>query len=73
MIDFDDLFLYDIDVLPYNKTRKNYLEKRGLIKCGFCKYHKNENVERVPYERKHNKRKLTDRSTIRKICFDDEE
>lgn len=27
----------------YNKSRKHYLEKKGLIRCSYCRYHKGEN------------------------------
>ena len=28
----------------YRKARKLFLEMKGLIVCGYCKYHKNENL-----------------------------
>ena len=27
----------------FNRTYKQYLEKKGKIKCCYCKYHENEN------------------------------
>ena len=27
----------------YNRNRKNYLEKKGLIRCSYCQYHRGEN------------------------------
>lgn len=31
----------------YNRLRKQYLNKKGLIRCSLCGYHKNENT--TPY------------------------
>lgn len=33
----------------YNKTRKSYLEKQGLIRCCWCGYHKGENCNHKWY------------------------
>lgn len=33
----------------YNKTRKEYLEKKGKIRCSWCKYHKGENSRDKAY------------------------
>jgi len=46
----------------WNKVRKKYLEKRGLIKCGFCKYNRGENSKR---KEKPNKYKNIDRDSIK--------
>lgn len=64
---------YCVDSNPYNKDRKNKLSKSGKIKCAFCKYHRDENSERVPYERKNKKHSLKNRDSIRKfIILDDD-
>ena len=33
----------------YNKTRKEYLERKGLIHCSWCAYHHGENEDNKYY------------------------
>lgn len=30
----------------YRVSRKHYLANKGSVRCTFCKYHRNENVDR---------------------------
>jgi len=61
MIDTNDYEQYNMTTSPYNKTRKFYLAKQGLIKC-----------DRIPYERKNNKSRLNNRESIRRYEVIDE-
>jgi len=67
MIDTNDYEQYNITTFPYNKTRKSYLAKQGLTKCDRCPYHRHENRDRIPYERKAKKSMLKSRESIRKF------
>lgn len=48
-----------------NKERKKYLEGQGLILCGYCKYHRNEN--RSLHNMRTDKHKNIFRETIRRM------
>ncbi len=60
---------YCVDSNPYNKERKSKLNKSGKIKCALCKYHRGENSEPVPHERKNKKHSLKSRDSIRKFVL----
>ncbi len=53
--------------LPYNKERKLELANTGKISCGFCRYHRGENVGR---KERTNKYKNINRASIRFMDFE---
>lgn len=67
--EYEEYEYYCVDSNPYNKERKIKLSKSGKIKCKFCNYHRGENSERVPYERKNKKSSLKSRDSIRKFVL----